>query len=1706
MSAQIFGTPLVPANIRPIDQFISTLTYTNTIYPPYQSISSGSYTVYINQQSDLYLASDNKGTYSNVGYYNYSTVAEMLLGTSYPVFTSGTGGLPYQNKNDNILVYSTRGSPFVLCYGIAWNGSIFVAVGVGSTCIATSFDGITWSPRENGNILNSPYGVAWSGSLWVVVGDQRTFNGNTSNQYTNMSESSPDGITWIPMTFTNLYQVSPNPRKLAYSPLLNLVLSLQSDNQNFSWTSSTGTSFVQSYSNIFINVVSATYFYSIYWSGAYFIMLNPNTATYTGAGDNSAYSSDGINWTTYGTAANSSGLTNYYPAGIIYLPVQNVWICCANGNIVTTNPFSYTTASPPTSGWTATAVTSLPLNSYVQGAGGFSEIINNGTNILIFCRGVTYGIYYVALASYASATWTSIGGALTNGVISAVYAPSITTHVSGGIFTTTSCLAYTTTAGGTGGWALATGAGFTTQVNQVAWNGTNQFVAVGQGTNVIAYSANGQSWTGIAASAATFTTSGNGIVWDSAASLWVASGSGGVNTFLTSPDGINWTPRLFSPGVDGTARGVAYSPALSQWIMVGSGNHSISTSSDGSTWSGVTLKTIFSTSGYGIVWASSLNIWVAGGSGTNTIATSSDGINWTPRTSTFTGQVNGIFWNGALFVAAGSGTYSIASSPDGIIWTGRSATGTPLATGLSVTYSPSLTLWVVYGTLGTSYWATSPDGTIWTGGNNINPIVSGTAIAWSPTLGQFVAGGTGTNSLTTSQDGLIWVGTTQYNTYTGGGFTCVLWSGTIWVAGGVSGSNPAWSNDGVNWNVGTVANTIGEAYAIAFNGSQQRPLFVICGALNIYSIMPSVDGKTWTAGANLGTISCVIWAPYQSIWVAGSRGNYTYTSIDGTTWTQRTQGNSEVRCLAVYRNIILQGGSTTQVYTSSNGYTWTAVGSLIGGLSSITGIGYSPILNIWVAAGTGGTINYSTNNGTTWLAGTPTTLLPIPTSVTWNGTYFIVTGYTGGNAGYYLSVTSTDGINWKPGIGPSSKGGVFILGPPAIRTPIAVIGGAGTNTLSYSLDGGLTWTMNPALLTIFSTACYAVAWNSYIWVAGGAGTNTFASSPDGINWTGRGLTPISTAVYDIIWATSLKLWVAVGAGTNSIATSPNGYNWTGRTLLTLFPTRADKVAWNGAQLLAIGAGVTNYPLAISTDAINWTLIFSSTVIVPSAAGRAAIVWNGVYRNWVVTTNGSTGIFTSPDGFNWTNRKAQTNNGSTLAWNGQSHLAVDTLGASYTSPDGITWTNATTSPLTTNTYRLAWLVSSSLWVLTGLGPTVASGTFYTSASTPNGIAWTPLTSSVAGMSDTSVTQPRGFVYSPSLGLWAGAVGFTTQIATAPTGGAVWTGRGAAVFGTAATGAGGTCVAWSGAYFLMGGTGATARLYYSSDGITWTTGGTGGAAWTRVNALLWHAAQSRWIGAGANGTVSGVLAYSTIANGASGWTVPATGTTTFTGGTTSSANGLAYRASDGLIVAVGTGTTPSATVFAWSSDFGATWNRATTTGITTLGQAVVYASSPAGASSNFVATGSGGSSIATSPDGSNWTARTSVFSTQGWAIAASPTAVVALGAGTNASAVSYDNGVTWTAQAFSNFGTAGLGIGWGSTAGEWVAWAVTGGAGILYSSQDGNNWIQRQPNMTTQTWGAGYQLGGREKTYNLTNTHWTGRTNTQTFKVISAANSS
>jgi hypothetical protein len=77
--------------------------------------------------------------------------------------------------------------------GLAWNGSMWVAVGIDTASDAArikySYDGINWTPSASGGFLSYGVSVTWNGSMWVAVGS----NGATP---AGTIKYSYDGMNW----------------------------------------------------------------------------------------------------------------------------------------------------------------------------------------------------------------------------------------------------------------------------------------------------------------------------------------------------------------------------------------------------------------------------------------------------------------------------------------------------------------------------------------------------------------------------------------------------------------------------------------------------------------------------------------------------------------------------------------------------------------------------------------------------------------------------------------------------------------------------------------------------------------------------------------------------------------------------------------------------------------------------------------------------------------------------------------------------------------------------------------------------------------------------------------------------------------------------------------------------------------------------------------------------------------------------------------------------------------------------------------------------------------------------------------------------------------------------------------------------------------------------------------------------------------------
>ena len=383
-------------------------------------------------------------------------------------------------------------------YGVAWNGTLWVAVGQGTaaggastTTIATSPDGITWTPVNNSNYLFYPgYGVDWNGTLWVAVGGV--------GEGTNTIATSPDGITWTGLGTSIFSQYG---RGVAWNGTLPKIKNQQPIVAVGQGTNSIATS----YDGITWTGLGTSIFSwrgrGVAWNGTWWVAV--------GSGTNSiATSPDGITWTGRGTSIFTDG------NGVAWN--GTLWVAVGYGiNTIATSPDGIT--------WTGLGKTIFSTT----GRG----VAWNGT----LWVAVGYGTNTIA-TSPDGITWTPVNNS--NSIFSSYgfgVAWNGTLWVAVGTGTNTIA---TSPDGIT--WTPVNNSNsiFSSHGFGVAWNGT-LWVAVGSGTHTIAYSYNGITWTPVNNSTSIF-SDGFGVAWNG--TLWVAAVAG-THTIATSPDGITWTGR-----------------------------------------------------------------------------------------------------------------------------------------------------------------------------------------------------------------------------------------------------------------------------------------------------------------------------------------------------------------------------------------------------------------------------------------------------------------------------------------------------------------------------------------------------------------------------------------------------------------------------------------------------------------------------------------------------------------------------------------------------------------------------------------------------------------------------------------------------------------------------------------------------------------------------------------------------------------------------------------------------------------------------------------------------------------------------------------------------------------------------------------------------------------------------------------------------------
>lgn len=344
---------------------------------------------------------------------------------------------------------------------------------------------------------------------------------------------------------------------------------------------------------------------------------------------NISYSQDnGVTWTStlIDNLKNINGIGNS----------TNTWVAVGEPNTLTSARMIYSQDVLGISNWTDIS------NSLLSSVG--NKVIWNGQKFIIAGEGNTNTV----LISDDGINWTGKGKAvLSSGANQISY--DGTKLVTGGSIDSSGNTMFYSLDDGVNWYPLNSTTGiFSTQANDVAYDGTNWLV-VGEGvTNTIAISKDGKKWKGLGKH--TFSVRGNSVYFDEKTKKWVALGEG-TNSIAYSYNSYLWT------GLGTSIFSVAGKKAASNgniWVAVGEGTNTIAYSYDGIEWTGLGTS-IFSVRGNDVVWSGLT--WNVVGEGTNTIAYSYDGINWETNVTndSLVNKVNTIEYFNNVWVAGGDG-------------------------------------------------------------------------------------------------------------------------------------------------------------------------------------------------------------------------------------------------------------------------------------------------------------------------------------------------------------------------------------------------------------------------------------------------------------------------------------------------------------------------------------------------------------------------------------------------------------------------------------------------------------------------------------------------------------------------------------------------------------------------------------------------------------------------------------------------------------------------------------------------------------------------------------------------------------------------------------------------------------------------------------------------------------------------------------------
>jgi hypothetical protein len=587
--------------------------------------------------------------------------------------------LAYSNNSINWSYVSDSSSLFLTSsvYGIAYNGSTWVVVGIGNSSIAYSTNsGVSWTGVSGSNsIFRLGQTISWSGSKFVAIG-------NVDNTTSNIA-TSLDGINWT------------------FSSNSNSLINIAFDGSSM-WVA------VNNTNTIYYSIDSGTTWtgvtgpidnaFNVAYNGSRWIVCGGSTNNTS----NIAYSPDGITWNGIVYADLNIGLSIAYDN-------SNNWVIVGQYGTVS---IIYSTDNGST--WNSVTGSSNIISS------GMAVAYNNGSTWVAVGDGNSSIAYSSNLtqwfAATNSATVFGTKGGNAASVVDVIWDGNTSQWIAVSNESTINSIATSSDGATWTGYSQnVLNILFSTIGNCTAWNGS-MWVTGGEGVPVLAYSSNGIQWFG--SPNTLFFEAVSFVTWDGTLSYWIACGAG-IYSMAYSINGINWSPMVSPSDIFQTNNNFSTCNMIasngSMWVAIGAGK--IAYSTNFFSWTLVT-PTIIENGINSVAWNGS--IWVVVGYGfTYSIVYSSDGMNWIGVQNSiinFFSQGYSVAWNGSIWVAIGNGSpYTIVYSYNGINWTGVIGSSGNINLGDSNNVIWTGTKWFISGSdnQGSAIFATSYDGINW---------------------------------------------------------------------------------------------------------------------------------------------------------------------------------------------------------------------------------------------------------------------------------------------------------------------------------------------------------------------------------------------------------------------------------------------------------------------------------------------------------------------------------------------------------------------------------------------------------------------------------------------------------------------------------------------------------------------------------------------------------------------------------------------------------------------------------------------------------------------------------------------------------------------------------------------------------------------------------------------------------------------------------